>query len=151
MKPDLSSLSKNQRASSLRIIWRTAFEKNRKRTVERILAGQDPRGVTIIPEGSKEFWSKLFSDNATGIIDLAKMIKHEEDPKMALLSSETNKHEVKDILLKIKQKSAAGPDGITRGDIKKKYYEQLTELLNRIIKNSTTACSFRKFKMHLIP
>ena len=152
LRPDLSSvLSKNQKETSLKKIWRKAFEKNRKRTVERILAGQDPHGETTVPEGSKEFWSELFNDGATNIRNIAERIKYKEDPRMASLSAETNIHEVRDILQKIKLKSAAGPDDITRGDIKEEHREKLTKLLNKIINNSYAPCSFKQCKMHLIP
>ena len=147
---DLSDMNEKDKKIALRKAWRTAFEKNRKTTVERIFAGKEPQGTSEVPDGSREFWENIFTDQTINLLQHAQRIKYAEDATLNKLTAKVERHEVEQALKKIKRTSAGGPDGITKDKISEAHIQDLTDLLNEIVSSSRVPKDFKKFKLHLI-
>ena len=135
-----------------RSAWCKAFEKDRRRTVDRIFQGQSLRGSRRLPDGSREFWQGIFSDSSKpGLLGLVDRMRYEKERLYLCMSTPVTNHEVVDVLSEVSGSSAAGPDGIKKGALMKVDTDVIVDIFNKFLDLGKVPSSLKQFKMHLLP
>ena len=134
MKLDIKGLNK-KKARAIQVgVWRSSFEKSKRRIGEKILDGKEVYCGQEIPESSKDFWEAVFDDpNKKSIADMSRGIQYTSDPVYDSLTVPFTLSEVEKHISKINRRKIPGEDNITKDKLSQKSLKEITDLLNYFV------------------
>lgn len=146
--------SKHKRNQMLRSKWQAMYQKKRRNTVAKLLAGKSLFDETSLPKDSAEFWRNIYKEPKGTEIDPSEHLASLEfipKEEYEWMNKPIDKIDVKEQIKATANGTTPGIDGLNKEGIDNMEVKTLVQWYNRFLNEGIMPKPLKRFNMVLIP